>query len=90
MATEIERATLRTPHEVATYANCGVRQIRAAVRDGSLPTLRLGKFRLARIEAIDGWLKSLETKGVKPSTTRAHIARLGDNTRAAKKAKVSR
>jgi excisionase family DNA binding protein len=62
----IPAITLRVPHQVASYVGCGVRQIRAAVSSGALKTLRLGKFRLARIETVDKWIAKQETAGVLP------------------------
>ena len=32
------------------------------ISSGELPTVKLGKRRLVRVEALRGWLKSLETK----------------------------
>jgi hypothetical protein len=62
----ITPTTLRVPLQVAAYCGCGVRQVRAAVTSGALKTLRLGKFRLARIETVDKWIAKQETAGVLP------------------------
>ena len=32
------------------------------ISSGELPTVKLGKRRLVRVEVLRGWLKSLETK----------------------------
>lgn len=74
--TEITPTTLTVPHEVREYTKAGIRQVRAAVADGTLPTIKIGKRRLARIEAVDRWLKSLEGKGIAPKDRRI-ASRLG-------------
>lgn len=78
---EVPSVTLRIPAEVASYAGCSQRTIRAAARDGSLPTVRLGKWRVARIVSIDKWLAGLETRGIPKAVSESH-ARRGDLAKA--------
>jgi hypothetical protein len=51
-----------------------VRQVILAVRSGELPTVRFGNQRVARIEAIDQWVKSRETRGIPKRVVKASLA----------------
>jgi excisionase family DNA binding protein len=73
---DIRPAALRVKKEAPTYANCSQRVIVAAVRDGSLPTFKLGQSRLVRIEALDKWMRSKERAGVARADS-AIVKRIG-------------
>jgi excisionase family DNA binding protein len=64
---DIKPATLRVPEGVRDYSGIGILTIRRAVRSGELPTLKVGKARLARIETVDLWLRSKERAGIAPA-----------------------
>ncbi len=47
----------------AWRSGLGRTAIYAAIKSGDLPSIKIGKRRLIRIEALREWLKSLEQKG---------------------------
>jgi excisionase family DNA binding protein len=50
--------------EAAARAGVSRTLIYERIASGELPTLKIGKRRLVRVEALRLWLKSLETKAV--------------------------
>lgn len=46
--------------EAAALAGVGRTVLYAAVSGGELPSLKVGRRRLIRIESLEGWLKGLE------------------------------
>jgi excisionase family DNA binding protein len=48
--------------EAAALAGVGRTILYAAVGSGELPSLKVGRRRLIRIESLEAWLKSLETE----------------------------
>lgn len=54
---------LLTAEEVAAMTGMGVDWIYAQARLGRIPTVKLGRYRRFRPEAIDDWLRSSESEG---------------------------
>ena len=52
--------TLLTAEEVAEMIGMGVDWVYAESRRGRIPTVKLGRYRRYRIEAIETWLRQLE------------------------------
>ncbi len=52
---------LLTAEDVAHMTGMGVDWIYAQARLGRIPTVRLGRYRRFRVEAIEQWLRDLET-----------------------------
>jgi len=46
--------------EAAKIVGLGRTKVYAAIADGTLPTVKIGRRRLVRIEALNQWLKDLE------------------------------
>jgi excisionase family DNA binding protein len=53
--------TLLTAVDVAQMTGMGVDWIYAQARLGRIPTVRLGRYRRFRLEAIEQWVRDLET-----------------------------
>ena len=53
--------TLLTAEDVAHMPGMGVDWIYAQARLGRIPTVRLGRYRRFRLEAIEPWVRDLET-----------------------------
>jgi excisionase family DNA binding protein len=53
--------TLLTAEDVAQMTGMGVDWIYAQARLGRIPTVRLGRYRRFRLEAIEQWVRDLET-----------------------------
>lgn len=73
---DIQPVTLKVPKEVAKRAGSSERQVILAVRSGELPSLKFGNQRVCRVEAIDQWVKSLETRGIPKRVVKESLARL--------------
>jgi excisionase family DNA binding protein len=54
-------AGLLTAEDVAHMTGMGVDWIYAQARLGRIPTVRLGRYRRFRLEAIEQWVRDLET-----------------------------
>ena len=53
--------TLLTAEDVAQMTGMGVDRIYAQARLGRIPTVGLGRYRRFRLEAIEQWVRDLET-----------------------------
>jgi excisionase family DNA binding protein len=63
-ASDSARPTARvllTAEDVAHMTGMGVDWIYAQARLGRIPTVRLGRYRRFRLEAIEQWVRDLET-----------------------------
>ena len=60
-STEPTVRALLTAEEVAQMTGMGVDWIYAQARLGRIPTVRLGRYRRFRLEAIEQWVRDLET-----------------------------
>jgi excisionase family DNA binding protein len=56
-------AKLLTAEEVAERLGVGVKWVWAQARSGTIPHVRLGRYKRFRPEAIDAWLAQLEEGG---------------------------
>lgn len=54
-------AALLTAEDVAAMTGMGVDWIYAQSRRGRIPTVKLGRYRRYRLEAIEQWLRDNET-----------------------------
>jgi hypothetical protein len=57
---EVQTELLRVPQDVQKMANCGSRPVLAAIKDGSLPSFKIGKFRMTRPEHVRSWIRTFE------------------------------
>jgi len=55
-----ETRMLLTAEEVAELIGMGVDWVYAESRNGRIPTVKLGRYRRYRREAIEAWLRQLE------------------------------
>jgi excisionase family DNA binding protein len=56
-------AKLLTAEEVAEHLDVGVKWVWAQARSGTIPHVRLGRYKRFRPEAIDAWIAKLEEGG---------------------------
>jgi excisionase family DNA binding protein len=57
-----DREALLTADEVAARLGVGVKWVWAQARAGSIPHVKLGRYRRFRPEAIDRWIAELERR----------------------------
>ena len=57
--------TLLTAEDVARMTGMGVDWIYAQARLGRIPTVKLGRYRRFRLEAIEQWVRDSETGSVR-------------------------
>jgi excisionase family DNA binding protein len=55
--------------EAARMAGIGRTEAYRAIKDGRLPSLKIGKRRLVRVEALGAWLRALERSAVERRAT---------------------
>ena len=64
-ATPPTTRTLLTAEDVARMTGMGVDWIYAQARLGRIPTVKLGRYRRFRLEAIEQWVRDSETGSVR-------------------------
>ena len=73
--------TLPVQRAIPEYTGLSQRQVNIAAQSGALPTILAGRARVARVEAIEEWLRSMEVRGVTPD--RSEVAMRTKRNRAA-------